>query len=82
MRKKQVFKAVWDDSTENTQPSNITERIQEAAQAPFAEGQGAMRPGATSTVSYAASNKVPFEDEDLGHYGQDDDLMEASGASK
>lgn len=71
--KKASFKAVWDDSTggtENTMPSNIEAKIQEAAQAPFAGGQGATRPG----VSYAQTNKKPFEDEDLGHYGQDDDL--------
>ena len=74
--KKASFKAVWDDSTENTRPSNIEERIQDAAQAPFAGGHGASRPGAASTVTYAQSNKKPFEDEDLGHYGQDDDLME------
>lgn len=80
--KKASFKPVWDDSTENTQPSNIAERVQEAAQAPFAGGQGASRPGAASTVTYAASNKKPFEDEDIGHYGQDDDLMETEAASQ
>lgn len=74
--KKRAFKAVWDDSAENTDPSasNIEQRIEDAAQAPFAGGHGASRPGAGG-VSYAPSNKKPFEDEDIEHYGADDDLL-------
>lgn len=78
--KKTSFKAVWDDSTKDTDTSNIEQRIEEAAQAPFADGHGAQRPAATGTnVTYAASNKKPFEDEQIDHWDED---VEGTGATE
>ena len=72
---KASFKAVYDDDNgtavvgaENTPGlSNIEQRIQEEAHAPFqgGAGQGASRP----------LTKKPFEDEEIQHYGDDDDLL-------
>lgn len=79
--KKASFKAVWSDSAENTDTSNIEERIEAAAQAPFAGGHGAQRPTGTN-VSYATGNKKPFEDEQIDHFPEDEHELEAgSGAS-
>lgn len=69
--KKANVKAVWDDSTENTDISNIEQRIEQAAQAPFAGGHGAQRPTGAN-VSYAPGNKKPFDDEQIDHFPEDE----------
>ena len=63
--KKSAFKAVWDDN-----PAQIEEAVQREAHAPYegGEGQGAMRP----------ATKPGFADEEIGHYGEDDDLLGTS----
>jgi len=67
--KKSAFKAVWDDDPVENQSglTNIEESIQREAHAPFegGAGQGASRP----------VTKKPFQDEEIEHYGADDDLL-------
>ena len=63
--KKSSFKAVWDDDPVVSQVSNIEEAIQREAHAPFEGGQGASRP----------ITKKPFQDEEIQHYGDDEDLL-------
>ncbi len=67
--KKAAFKAVWDDDPVENQSglTNIEESIQREAHAPFegGAGQGASRP----------VTKKPFQDEEIEHYGADDDLL-------
>ncbi len=68
--KKSAFKAVWDDDPSENQPglSNIEEAVQREAHAPFegGTGQGASRP---------AMKANPFADEEIEHYGDDDDIL-------
>jgi len=67
--KKSAFKAIWDDAPVENQSglTNIEESIQREARAPFegGRGQGATRP----------ATKKPFQDEEIEHYGADDDML-------